>query len=74
VARWRWRALGGDSDESARDPLLERVRRIDAQHREDHQRPASAESLRKELRVGAERAGQLVGAVRADQNGRDLGG
>lgn len=51
------------------DVLLEHARRVDARHRELHQCPVSAESLRKELRIGANRARQLVALVRASRNG-----
>jgi hypothetical protein len=47
------------------DPLLERARWLNARHREVHQRPVSAESLRKELRIGAGHARRLVASVRA---------
>ncbi|MFI8927687.1 DUF2637 domain-containing protein [Streptomyces sp. NPDC053474] len=60
----------GEGDTDDRDPLLERARRVDDRHRELHQRPVSAESLRKELRVGAERSRRLVAMVRASCNGR----
>jgi hypothetical protein len=59
----------GDSDFVSGDSLLERARRVDARHREAHQRPVSAESLRKELRIGADRSRQLVALVRAKRNG-----
>ncbi|MFK0111570.1 DUF2637 domain-containing protein [Streptomyces sp. NPDC091217] len=59
----------GDGNGLLRDPLLERARRVDAEHRELHQRPVSAESLRRELRIGAERSRQLVASVRADREG-----
>jgi hypothetical protein len=49
------------------DPLLERAWQVDARHRKLYQRPVSAESLRKELRVGAGRARQLVATVRASR-------
>lgn len=49
------------------DPgLVERAKLIDAQHRERHQRPVSAEVLRKSLGVGAERSRVLTRMVRAD--------
>ncbi|WP_275295103.1 hypothetical protein [Amycolatopsis sp. La24] len=49
------------------DPgLVERAKLIDAQHRERHQRPVSAEILRKSLGVGAERSRVLTRVVRAD--------
>jgi hypothetical protein len=58
-----------DEVADAGDPLLERAWQLDARHRELHQRPVSAESLRKELRIGAERSRQLVAVVRAGHNG-----
>ncbi|WP_245883495.1 DUF2637 domain-containing protein [Streptomyces hyaluromycini] len=54
-------AGGAELDE---DPLLARARRLDLQHRELHQRPASAETLRKELHVGARRSRVLAARVR----------
>jgi hypothetical protein len=48
------------------DDLLERARREDADHWERHQRPISAETLRKRLRIGAARARMLVAAIRGD--------
>ncbi|MFI5884633.1 DUF2637 domain-containing protein [Streptomyces sp. NPDC051554] len=53
------------------DPLLPRARMIDARHRELHQRPASAETLRKELRIGARRSRQLAALVRTNRSGSD---
>ncbi|WP_416968208.1 DUF2637 domain-containing protein [Streptomyces sp. 4F14] len=50
--------------------LLERARGIDTRHRERHQRPASAETLRKELHVGARRSRQLAASVRAGHTDR----
>ncbi|WP_050375638.1 DUF2637 domain-containing protein [Streptomyces acidiscabies] len=44
--------------------LLQRARSIDARHRERHQRPASAETLRKQLHIGAARSRELAAAVR----------
>jgi uncharacterized membrane protein len=58
-----------DGDRARSDLLLERARRVDARHWELHQRPVSAESLRKELRIGADRSRQLVAQVRASRNG-----
>ncbi|MEU6356300.1 DUF2637 domain-containing protein [Streptomyces sp. NPDC047072] len=55
------------------DPLLARARQVDAQHWELHQRPVSAESLRKELRIGAGRSRELVALVRASRNGQAQG-
>ncbi|MFC7302763.1 SpdA protein [Streptomyces monticola] len=50
--------------------LLKRARQEDARHRELHQRPISAETLRRRLHVGAARARMLVGVVRSDAAGR----
>ncbi|MBC9719369.1 DUF2637 domain-containing protein [Streptomyces sp. TRM66268-LWL] len=49
--------------------LLTSALAADARHRSLHQRPISAETLRKELRVGAKRARQLVMQVRARSDG-----
>ena len=51
------------------DPLLARALMLDAQHRDLHQRPISAETLRKELRVGAGRSRQLTALVRISRAG-----
>jgi hypothetical protein len=50
------------------DPLLAQARLLDARHRELHQRPASAETLRKELRVGAGRSRRLAALVRGNRS------
>ena len=50
------------------DPLLAQGRLLDARHRELHQRPASAETLRKELRVGAGRSRRLAALVRGNRS------
>jgi hypothetical protein len=52
------------------DDLIERARREDARHWAQHQRPISAETLRKQLRIGAVRSRMLVSVIRADQAGR----
>ncbi|MGH4028616.1 DUF2637 domain-containing protein [Actinomycetota bacterium Odt1-20B] len=62
---------GGGERDFGSDPLLVRARQVDARHRELHQRPVSAESLRRELRVGASRPRQLAALVRASCNGAD---
>ena len=54
------------------DPLLPRARVVDARHRELHQRPVSAETLRKELRIGARRSRQLAALVRGSRSGREI--
>ncbi|XLQ67192.1 DUF2637 domain-containing protein [Streptomyces actinocidus] len=60
---------GADVD----DPLLARARQVDAQHWQVYQRPVSAESLRKELHIGAGRSRQLVATIRANHNGHACG-
>jgi hypothetical protein len=52
------------------DDLINRARREDARHWAEHQRPISADTLRKRLRVGAARSRLLVSIIRADQSGR----
>ncbi|MGI5192692.1 DUF2637 domain-containing protein [Streptomyces sp. CA-288835] len=58
-----------DEGAGSGDPLLARARQVDAHHRELYQRPVSAESLRKELRIGAGRSRKLVALVRTSRNG-----
>lgn len=48
--------------------LLERARREDARHWEEHRRPISADTLRKRLRIGAARS-----AARIDGPSRSAG-
>lgn len=50
--------------------LLERAKQEDARHWATYQRPISAETLRKQLRIGAARSRMLVSMIRADQSGR----
>ncbi|WP_159054592.1 hypothetical protein [Streptomyces dysideae] len=52
----------------AYDDLLERARRENAKHWELHQRPISAETLRKRLRIGAARSRMLVAVIRGDSS------
>ncbi len=52
------------------DGLVERAKQMDAQHRELHQRPISAEALRKALGVGAERSRILTRVVRSEWGGQ----
>jgi hypothetical protein len=54
----------------AGDDLLERARQEDARHWEAYQRPISAETLRKRLRVGAARSRMLVAMVRSTSTDR----
>ncbi|MFC8672064.1 DUF2637 domain-containing protein [Streptomyces griseorubiginosus] len=46
------------------DLLLEKARTLDARHWEEHRRPASAETIRKELHIGAARSRHLAALVR----------
>jgi len=62
------RVREGRGDLNGDDPLLARVQLIDARHRRLHQRPASAETLRKELRVGAGRSRRLAVLVRRSRS------
>jgi len=48
------------------DDLLESARAMDAKHWSAHQRPISAETLRRELKIGAHRARVLVGQIRTE--------
>jgi len=57
----RRRARGRDED-----GLLTRTRQIDRQHRARHGRPVSADTLRRELRVGSALARHLVAVVRGE--------
>jgi hypothetical protein len=50
--------------------LIERARQEDARHWAEHQRPISAETLRRRLRIGAARSRMLVSIIRTDQAGR----
>jgi len=61
----------GRAAETLRSPrrvsttLLTQAKRIDREHRLRHSRPVSAETLRKEMRIGSARARALVKQVRA---------
>ncbi|MEO3849892.1 DUF2637 domain-containing protein [Streptomyces sp. B8F3] len=64
------RSLGRDDPRSGKEPpLLQRAREADARHRERYHRPISAETLRKQLGIGATRSRELVAHVRTNQNG-----
>ncbi|MFD4506622.1 hypothetical protein [Streptomyces sp. NPDC058457] len=63
-------AGGAELDE---DPLLARARKLDLQHRELRQRSASAETLRKELHVGAGRSRELAARVRGRLEAGEVG-
>lgn len=47
--------------------LIDRARREDARHWAEHQRPISAETLRRNLRIGSGRARRLVSIIRHSQ-------
>ncbi|MDX2700786.1 hypothetical protein PV398_46475, partial [Streptomyces ipomoeae] len=49
------------------DPLLARAREVDAAHRRTHRRPASVQTLKKELRVGQKKAQQLRDLLRGNR-------
>jgi hypothetical protein len=52
------------------DDLLTRAREEDARHWEAHRRPISADTLRRQLRIGAARSRLLVAMIRDDSPGR----
>jgi hypothetical protein len=55
-------------DPTARvDDLLERALLEDARYWEEHHRPISAETLHKQLHIGAARLPELVPAVRSER-------
>jgi hypothetical protein len=57
-----------DAEVIADGDLLRQARRLDAQHWATHRRPASAETLRRELGIGMARARQLRDQVRTAQS------
>jgi len=57
---------GARTREARDQDLLHRARAEDVLHWQTHQRPISAETLRKRLHVGAEKARQLVTRLRND--------
>ncbi|MEA5358297.1 hypothetical protein VA596_02010 [Amycolatopsis sp., V23-08] len=58
-------ASGGPAELDDRE-LLERARQADAEHWQCYRRPISAETLRKQLRVGAKASRELVAVVRSE--------
>jgi hypothetical protein len=50
--------------------LVARARELDAEHRAETGRPISRDTLRAQLRIGRDRAGSLVAAVRAESAAR----
>ncbi len=59
-------AIKGGGKEAREQDLLHRARAEDVLHWQLHQRPISAETLRKHLRVGAGTARRLVAQLRSD--------
>lgn len=59
-----------DPEPVPEDDLLERAHREDAWRWKTYQRPISAQTLRKRLRIGAARSRTLVAMVRADNGDR----
>jgi hypothetical protein len=49
--------------------LIDQARREDARHWAAHQRPISAETLRKNLHISTARSRMLVSIVRAERSG-----
>ena len=62
----------GWSGRAGLDELLGEARRIDQAHHLRHHRPVSAETLRKELRIGSMRARALVQQVRGSYDSTSL--
>jgi hypothetical protein len=58
----------GRSGVAALDELLPEARRLDQAHRLQHHRPVSAETLRKQMRIGSMRARALVQQVRGSHD------
>ncbi|MEC3975794.1 hypothetical protein [Amycolatopsis sp. H20-H5] len=52
------------------DDLLERARRADARHWDEHRRPISADTLHRTLRIDTARSRLLVAIIRADSRQR----
>jgi hypothetical protein len=51
------------------DDLLDRARQEDARHWTTHQRPISAETLRRNMRISTARSRMLVSIIRAERSG-----
>jgi hypothetical protein len=52
------------------DDLLERARKANTRHWDEHRRPISADTLRRKLRIGAARSRLLVAIIRTDSRQR----
>ncbi|WP_436789675.1 DUF2637 domain-containing protein [Yinghuangia sp. YIM S10712] len=61
---------GADDAAGGQEDLLALARAADLRHWQAHRRPISAETLRKDLRIGAQRSRQLVAAIREVQKPR----
>jgi hypothetical protein len=55
------------------EDLIERARKEDARHWVEHRRPISADTLRKQLRIGAARSRTLVSIIRGDRPEQRIG-
>jgi hypothetical protein len=62
-------ATSGPATVTSDDDLIDRARYEDARHWATHQRPISAETLRKNLHISAARSRMLVSIVRAERSG-----
>ena len=58
----------GRADAAGLEELLPRARQIDSEHRHRHRRPVSAETLRKQMRIGSMRSRALVQQIRDAQD------
>jgi hypothetical protein len=65
--RFRARQMGR-ADAVGLEELLPQARQIDSEHRLQYHRPVSAETLRKQMRIGSMRARALVRQIRDVQN------
>lgn len=64
------RVVGAPATDFTAAELLQQARQEDARHRAAYQRPISAETLRKRLRVGARLSRSLVAVVREEYRGK----
>jgi hypothetical protein len=55
------------------EDLLARARELDAEHRSATGRPISRDTLREQLRIGRDRAGAIVAAIRAESAAAQFG-
>lgn len=55
------------------EDLVARARELDAEHRSATGRPISRDTLREQLRIGRDRAGAIVAAIRAESGAAQVG-